>query len=443
MLELLDLEKHNPENYAGKLVCFNNTDYVIGECVGSGEDRIVHKLANLRSGLCLHVIKIYRNKEAELKSKNEVATFLTAEILGFNTTPTMSSGNLVPEILTTQIGNKTVAIEQYIGPYEPDSTETHQLMDMAEELISKSDYSAAIKYYSQVLRLNEHHTVAINNLSCCLALMDDLHSAFKYQYDATLIEPNYSEYRKNLIEYAAGIGRLGTAELQFEILKNIFSYYSRIDELMVQVFREIGKPEKIKNLSIYDNADFEERKAVDSEIANKEKAGQIISDARDDFFKGDLATASDKLKAAYDVYDKCALHKVNLAFCAAREGDYDSAIKLLSTSVNLLHYDYGLLIYFNIGICYIRKQDFANAFKYLQAVAQLLLQDPDQDSPISLGDLPGTGMWIDEKGMLEEPIESTFLQIRHFFDQYSGSSQNELLRGLYDLYEQASQIREN
>ena len=442
MAELLDFEKHFPEEYEGKLISLNNCQYEISSYVGSGLEKFIHKLINLKSGLCLHIIKVYRNKEAENRSNNEKAAFLVAEALGFNTSPDRKGMNFVPEILTTKIGETTVAIEEFIGPYESDMNETHKLMNIADESVTNGNYRRAIEYYGRVLELNEFHTVALNNISYSLNQLNKAIEAFDYQYRATIIEPNYSEYRKNLIEYAAACGRLGGAENHFNVLKEIFPYYNRIDELMIQVFISIGKPERVKELSIYQNRDFSEKQEVDKAILTKEKAEKIVAKAKSNFFDGKFNKASTNLKNAYKIYSDSGLHKVNLAFCNIREGKYKEAINLLMSSINLLHYNYSNLLYLNIGLCFIKMKDYLNAQKYLEGVFYMLSQGYKGKDTISIEDLPGIGMWIDETGTLEEPLESSFTLIHELWKNIQKKEEQPLIENLLEIYEKAYIIQE-
>src|SRR5579872_6049668 len=54
----LNLQVHGPDEYEGKTVSIGAAEYVIGPRLG-GSRKIVHQLVNQRSGLCLHVIKIW------------------------------------------------------------------------------------------------------------------------------------------------------------------------------------------------------------------------------------------------------------------------------------------------------------------------------------------------------------------------------------------------
>jgi hypothetical protein len=45
-MEILDLNAHDPEEYEGKVVTRKGCEYVVREYLGSGAERITHKLIN-------------------------------------------------------------------------------------------------------------------------------------------------------------------------------------------------------------------------------------------------------------------------------------------------------------------------------------------------------------------------------------------------------------
>jgi len=59
-MEPIDLTRHDPEEWEGKTLVLNGCEYLIGQYLGAGADRIVHLLTNRRSGLTLHVLKVWR-----------------------------------------------------------------------------------------------------------------------------------------------------------------------------------------------------------------------------------------------------------------------------------------------------------------------------------------------------------------------------------------------
>jgi tetratricopeptide (TPR) repeat protein len=400
-------------------------------------EKFVHKLINSKSGLCLHIIKIYRDTGAEDSSRNEKLVFELAEETGAN-----SDYNMVPEIVTTKIGNHVIGIEEYVGPFETETSPTFQLMRKAEELTRTGDYAHALEHYNKLLALNEFHTVALNNISYCFSRLKDLKSAVNYQTRAAATEPNRSEYRKNVVEYAAAAGMPLLARYHFELLKKIFPHYIKLDELMVQVYKFVGQPEKIRSLSIYNSTRFKQKMEIDAEIRQKEKADQLFFKAKEMLLAGKPAEVPPMLKEALKTYDKLAFYKVNLAFSLARERDYQSAIGLLQSAVNVLSSNRHMIAYFNIGLNYLRLQEFESSLKYLDAASYLLEGMIPADGRITPDDLCGIGIWLDESGSLEEPLASAAEVLQKAYEQSSLIRSSDMFKILCNLYNQAAQLQE-
>lgn len=58
MREILDLQKHAPEEFPGKTIYIGEHTYLIGELLGEGGVKLVYQLINAKSGLCHFVIRI-------------------------------------------------------------------------------------------------------------------------------------------------------------------------------------------------------------------------------------------------------------------------------------------------------------------------------------------------------------------------------------------------
>jgi hypothetical protein len=88
-MDALDLTKHDPEEYEGKLIVCNGREYLVGEYLGTGAERIVHKLINCKSKLCFHVVKVVRQQRpkgiynriiASLRSNSQLARVIPITI---------------------------------------------------------------------------------------------------------------------------------------------------------------------------------------------------------------------------------------------------------------------------------------------------------------------------------------------------------------------------
>lgn len=61
--EFLDLKRHAAEEFEGKWISCHGRDYQVGEFLGAGHERRVHKLYNGLSKHCLHVLQVRHDQE--------------------------------------------------------------------------------------------------------------------------------------------------------------------------------------------------------------------------------------------------------------------------------------------------------------------------------------------------------------------------------------------
>lgn len=58
MKDLLNIKEHAPEDYVGKSIFIFDNEYLVGNIVGEGGNKLVYRLINKKSGICNYVIKI-------------------------------------------------------------------------------------------------------------------------------------------------------------------------------------------------------------------------------------------------------------------------------------------------------------------------------------------------------------------------------------------------
>src|SRR6516164_3577603 len=96
-MEFLDLARHNPKEYEGKLVAWRGCEYIVGVYVGSVAERIVHKLINRASGLCLHVLEIGRRADLGYVSSRVQA------VLALRRTPESDFAKIIPISIAVEL----------------------------------------------------------------------------------------------------------------------------------------------------------------------------------------------------------------------------------------------------------------------------------------------------------------------------------------------------
>jgi len=54
----LDLRRHRPQDFQGRFVTLHGRDYLVGEKVRQTDQGVAHRLTNMMSGVCLHVMQV-------------------------------------------------------------------------------------------------------------------------------------------------------------------------------------------------------------------------------------------------------------------------------------------------------------------------------------------------------------------------------------------------
>jgi tetratricopeptide (TPR) repeat protein len=430
-MEPLDLTQQGPEEFEGKLLTYNNCDYVVGSYIATGGSKIVHQLLNQLSGLCLHVVKFWRNaEEAATYSRNALATKLVANALG--------AGELVPDLIEVQAHGGFFELEEYLGPYEAETSRTHGIMQVADGLANRGRFAEAISTYEKVLQIDPSHTVALHNLANAQAQLKDITSAFRSEGRVLEIEPNWRQYQAAYIEYAAGCGRIRAAIDQFEATKAQFAFHNSDDTLGIELYLVSGNPRKARDLLKASLVDPDQRKElqqkVTKELAGKRRAAKFLKQAKESVLSSKPDGLVELLERAYSAYEQDPFTSISLGFALLREGDYQRAKQLLLSKTDVLPlYMFGVCLA-NAAFAEIRSSNHIEAMKLLKATTEYLIVENNNEEPTDLGTLPGIGIWSDEEGTIEELPDSALALINQAIEQLSKEEVPNAVRRLAELY---------
>jgi hypothetical protein len=156
MRELLDLGRHAPEEYEGKIVRWDDYEYWIGRHLADGNEMIVHHLLNSRTGLALHVIKIWRDPKRLLERMKaghwaHLRELILKELAACTVFQEKHGGLYdIQELLATARDEKTYF----------DSTSVVKEIEEAE-FLSRTDGEKALKLYRVALEKCPLHTRAL------------------------------------------------------------------------------------------------------------------------------------------------------------------------------------------------------------------------------------------------------------------------------------------
>ena len=204
MSEILNTSLHSQEEYEGKSVIFNNTEYIIGEFVSQGASKIVHKLINKKSNICSHVIKIHR----DISDKS----LLDRELIGHAIAQKARIASM--KIFLADNGDRTYHIQELITfARECDSV----LLKKGKDAFEGRNYEKARSFFQKLLNSeNPYNTEALLGIFLCSAIQNE-NEEDRYILDKIIeIEPNSSYYYEFLYIYLLKWKRYGEAKKLFE-----------------------------------------------------------------------------------------------------------------------------------------------------------------------------------------------------------------------------------
>lgn len=189
MGEILNTSFHSPEEYEGKYIIFNKTEYIIGEFMSQGASKIVHKLINKKSNICSHVIKIHRD------ITNEYLLF--NELIGHTIARKMKCASM--QIFLPDNGDKTYHIQELITfNRECDSV----LLKKGKSAFRSKNYEEASSIFQELLNSeNPYNTEALLGIFLCSVIENECEEYRNILDKIIEIEPNSSYYYEFLYIY--------------------------------------------------------------------------------------------------------------------------------------------------------------------------------------------------------------------------------------------------
>lgn len=438
-MEQLDLAKHDIDEYAGKLVSINGAEYIIGEGLGAGMEKAGHKLFNRRSGISLHVIKLFHYaEEARLFGPGN-----RAEIFAKSRRVPMLR-NAIPVSLFFEANGGCYEVQSAVYGYEraKKADGVDQLMDKAGELMEKKDYASARGIYAQVLNTDQTHTVALHNLALAHAQLGNYSEASQIEGVAVSLEPNYIDYRLAHIRYQASTGNLSAALMSCESLKSKFPYIHDADEMAIELYLLAGCPERaeaiLRERMISDEGIAKFADEIANALVMKSQATALAAKAKDILMSdvNDDAGVLRLLEQAHKTYDKDVFLTMNLAFALGRTAKFEAAWKALMSVLSIVPLGYYNSCMANVSYNLIKQGEFALSMTLLDTTMQSLrLLGPE----LHFADLPGVGVWIEPKNLVEERIQSAAKLIEHAIAQCPDREKVTAgVRELCSLYQKAA-----
>jgi len=404
----LDLQRDGPEDFEGRIVVWNDTNYVVGPYVGSGATKFVYELINQQSGLCFHVIKIWRSLEQAKQHVGKLDMRSLADL------------DVVAATYQVFAQGGSFDIQPYFGPYEDAGSPQRAVMAEADKSAKANDPARALELYDRVLASNEYHTSALNNRAWALQEMGQVTSAFNSVWLAVTIEPNHPPYYRSLLSLGIHLGYLRACRVQFSEWKRRLFLTGKDYSLGIQTYLACGEPSKARDL-LTEGKKFCKRtkfssdeEAIDEALDKKKKAEELIANggrSGNTSLERDNAMAG-VLRNAIQLYPYDVRSHANLAFTLFRTGAAEEARDVVLSLIHVVPVKLIPVCMVHAAFCEIKSSNVAKALAILKDAMDILLSQVTDGSPIDPWAAPRPAIWIgNDWKVLQESPESALEMI--------------------------------
>jgi tetratricopeptide (TPR) repeat protein len=428
----LDLSKHGPEDYEGKMVNCNGGEYIIGLHLGTGAEKIVHRLVNRASMLEFLVIKILRGPRpmglvpqalAQMRREPKLASVIT----------------ITHEV---KIPGGMAELQPYVGGSSEAKDRCEDDLEAGGQALDRKDYATAITHYERALGRNPMHTFAMINLAAACREQKDIARAATLARQAVAVEPNLFLYRQALVAYAAETGFARDALTSFEQARRIFPYVYDLHATAIRIHLFCGEPEAARALLGDATVGAEERAAltqqIGTEIAARSAALKWAEEGKSYVQQKAYPAALEALKKAHEAYSKDCFINVNLGLALARAGDHEHSVRLLLASAPTIAQQYQVVCYANAAFSMIAAGNAKRAVALLNHVGQMLRLMNQGAIPTHPADLPGIAIWIGPDQWAEELLATATKLIDHALTNLSPDDRTDGILCLQSAYHQAA-----
>ena len=425
-MELLDLIRHDPESYEGKVVIRKGCEYVVGAYLGSGAQRITHKLINRASGLCLHVLKISRQRNLGYVPSQARA------MLAAGRTPEFDFAKIIPVSIEIDLPGGQAEMQIYAGGSKDPTTAADALTEKGDALLDSSMVREAIQAYEKALAKNPNHTHALVNRAAAHAQMDDPVTAYHTAAQARSIEPNYPLYHRACIQYLASQGLARLALDDFHSAQECFPNVFDFNDIGAHLLLICGQPESALACAencLLDSADKETLvKKIRAAVDAKPRVRVLIGEARSLLKHAEPHRIVALLEEAREIDQNDPMLATNLGLALARAGRSGDAIPLLLHAATHGPPEWTKVCYANAAFCAMDQGLLEAAMALLETtMSQFDIELGGRPLQNLVADLPGRGIWVDDTNIVEERLDSAAqLVIRsvHEYQKHSAMPAN-------------------
>lgn len=402
-MQALDLLRHTPDQFLGKMVTINDRNYRLGALFRDSDQGYSHFLVNEVSGLCLHILQIrkeYMSSPEHAKQASESKAKATAAFRS----QMKQEANPVEIPLITVIeanGGNFELHEIALGDFgSAEQKPEDATFIRVGELLKVNDFTSAKTELDNLLAELPNHTVALNNLASCHSSLNNLPAALEVLGKAIAIEPNYMLYQANRAMVAMNCNRHREALSYFRQLKAGYPQLEDYDYYGIHLYLRCGATEEASELLRTATLSKQHADELSSIVFNAMAAQKQYKILENDIRIHQTFTKKtlDSLAKIYPSYSTHPLIQANLGFALFREGNYGQAQQLLMMAANGIAEKWVVYCWANAAFCLIKQGECASAMHLLN-VTMVVLKSmyPNLDYGVA----PGIVNWLLNDGVME------------------------------------------
>lgn len=412
----LDLKRHKPAEFAGKIVVLNEREYVIGANVRTSDQQgFSHRLINRMSGLCLHAIQI----RPEYCQAPDTAWAISRDKQA--ATALLRDADRVegrPDIicLLTALQGCGGSFELHEIPWGMFGHETPpaavDAIDLASTQMEKRDYQSAIMALERVVAEHPNHTVALNNLAACHFELGQYVEALAPISRVVEVEPNHSKYRGTHLLIGAHCPARRHAAALYDDLKRQFPHVGDYDFYGIHTCLRIGEPDRAREILLSaklpktdaESLDVTVESAVQARSRYNEFRCQLSANGNLDVSQEGVLPFLEEVHAAYDVDPHI---QASLGFRLRAAGSYKRASELLLIASCGIGSPLYVECRANAAYCLLMLGDWPRAMHLLDSTMNLL-EKIGMANPV---DIPGIVDWISDQGAVIESMRPSAAEV--------------------------------
>lgn len=417
---VLDLTRHQPSDFAGKIVVLNEREYVIGANVRTSNQGYSHRLINRVSGLCLHLIQIRPEYQRALDTAWAISSEKQAATTLLRDADRVEGRPEVICLLTARQGCGG-SFELHEIPWGMFGHETplaaEGAINVANALENKRDYQGAITMFERVVAEHPNHTVALNNLASCHFELGQYVEALAPISHAVEIEPNYSKYRGSHLIIGAHCPARRHAPTLYDDLKGAFPHVGDYDFYGIHAYLRIGEPERAREVLLRAKLPRTDAESLGATVERAVQARNSYDAVRSQLSaKGNHLPQEAQeeqeellsfLETVHAAYEDDPDIQASLGFRLRAAGSYERASTLLLRAASGIQYRLNAECWTNAAYCLIMLGDWPRAMKLLDGTMDLL-EKKGMANPV---DIPGIVEWISDQGVVIETMKPSAAEV--------------------------------